>query len=266
MDLVETDDHFVLRADLPGLDEEDVKIEIEDATLTVSGERKAEHEAKGEGFYRVERATGTFSRSLTLPKGVDPEAVDRALRPRRARGPDPEARGAQAAPRSRSAARRARRHRGQRLVALRRRRRGRSRLVRPPCPSLQIHTRAIPARAPAPARCSSPTARSARPRSSRSRPRRWSRRSRPARSPRSATTWCSATRSTCSSTPGHELIARLGGLHRFMRWDRPIITDSGGFQVFSMGHGTVADEIKGRRRSRAAASARARSSRSRRRA
>jgi len=47
-------------------------------------------------------------------------------------------------------------------------------------------------------------------------------------------------------TPGHERIARLGGLHRFMRWDHPVITDSGGFQVFSMGHGTVADEIKGR--------------------
>jgi queuine tRNA-ribosyltransferase len=47
-------------------------------------------------------------------------------------------------------------------------------------------------------------------------------------------------------TPGHELIASLGGLHRFMGWDRPVITDSGGFQVFSMGHGTVADEIKGR--------------------
>lgn len=48
--------------------------------------------------------------------------------------------------------------------------------------------------------------------------------------------------------PGHELIARLGGLHEFMRWPRPVITDSGGFQVFSMGHGGVADEIKGRRR------------------
>jgi queuine tRNA-ribosyltransferase len=47
-------------------------------------------------------------------------------------------------------------------------------------------------------------------------------------------------------SPGHELIRRLGGLHRFMRWERPVITDSGGFQVFSMGHGTVADEIKGR--------------------
>jgi queuine tRNA-ribosyltransferase len=46
--------------------------------------------------------------------------------------------------------------------------------------------------------------------------------------------------------PGDERIAALGGLHQFMRWDKPIITDSGGFQVFSMGHGTVADEIKGR--------------------
>ncbi len=50
--------------------------------------------------------------------------------------------------------------------------------------------------------------------------------------------------------PGQELIRRLGGLHRFMDWDGPIVTDSGGFQVFSMGHGTVADEIKSRRESR----------------
>ncbi len=47
--------------------------------------------------------------------------------------------------------------------------------------------------------------------------------------------------------PGDELIAAAGGLHEFMRWEGPIITDSGGFQVFSMGHGNVADEIKGRR-------------------
>ena len=49
--------------------------------------------------------------------------------------------------------------------------------------------------------------------------------------------------------PGPELVAGFGGLHELMRWQRPIITDSGGFQVFSMGHGRVADEIKGRRRS-----------------
>jgi queuine tRNA-ribosyltransferase len=48
--------------------------------------------------------------------------------------------------------------------------------------------------------------------------------------------------------PGPELVRQQGGLHEFMRWDRAIITDSGGFQVFSMGHGGVADEIKGRGR------------------
>src|SRR3954452_213020 len=75
MDLVETDEHFVLRADLPGLTEGDVNIEVEDNVLTVSGERKAEHETTKEGYHRVERAFGSFSRSLTLPEGVDAEAV-----------------------------------------------------------------------------------------------------------------------------------------------------------------------------------------------
>ena len=75
MDLVETGDEFVLRADLPGLHESDVNIELEDSVLTISGERKAEHEERKEGFYRVERSSGSFSRSLTLPEGVDPDAV-----------------------------------------------------------------------------------------------------------------------------------------------------------------------------------------------
>lgn len=52
--------------------------------------------------------------------------------------------------------------------------------------------------------------------------------------------------------PGPELIEAQGGLNRFMRWPRPIVSDSGGFQVFSMGHGGVADEIKGRRHAGAA--------------
>ena len=75
MDLVETDDHFVLRADLPGMSEEDVTIEVEDRVLTISGERKAEHAEGKDGYHRVERAFGSFSRSLTLPEGVDAEAV-----------------------------------------------------------------------------------------------------------------------------------------------------------------------------------------------
>jgi HSP20 family protein len=75
MDLVETEDDFVLRADLPGLTEQDVNIELEDNVLTISGEREAEHEERKEGYYRVERSSGSFSRSLTLPEGVDPEGI-----------------------------------------------------------------------------------------------------------------------------------------------------------------------------------------------
>ena len=75
MDLVETDEHFVLKADLPGLSDEDVHIDVEDNVLTVSGERKSEHEDKREGYVRVERSYGSFRRSLTLPEGVDADAV-----------------------------------------------------------------------------------------------------------------------------------------------------------------------------------------------
>src|SRR3954468_717771 len=75
MDLVEAEDHFVLRADLPGLSEADVNIEVEERVLTISGERKAEHTENKDGYHRVERAFGSFSRSLTLPEGVDAEAV-----------------------------------------------------------------------------------------------------------------------------------------------------------------------------------------------
>lgn len=76
MDLVEADDHFVLKADLPGLSEQDVAIEVQDGTLTISGERKTEHSESQRGWYRVERSFGRFGRSLTLPDGVDPEAID----------------------------------------------------------------------------------------------------------------------------------------------------------------------------------------------
>ncbi|HWC26683.1 MAG TPA: Hsp20/alpha crystallin family protein [Solirubrobacteraceae bacterium] len=75
MDLVETDEHFVLKADLPGMTESDVNIEVENNVLTVSGERKTEHEEKHEGYYRLERAAGAFSRSLSLPEGIDADAV-----------------------------------------------------------------------------------------------------------------------------------------------------------------------------------------------
>jgi HSP20 family protein len=75
MDLVETADEFVLRADLPGLSEKDIAIELEGNVLTVSGERETEHEDDEGGYYRLERASGAFSRSLTLPEGVAPEGI-----------------------------------------------------------------------------------------------------------------------------------------------------------------------------------------------
>ncbi|HEX3977089.1 MAG TPA: Hsp20/alpha crystallin family protein [Solirubrobacteraceae bacterium] len=75
MDLVDTGEAFVLKADLPGLSESDVSIEVRDNVLSVSGERKSEHEDRKSGYYRVERSYGSFRRSLTLPEGVDPAAV-----------------------------------------------------------------------------------------------------------------------------------------------------------------------------------------------
>jgi HSP20 family protein len=75
IDLVETDEHFVLKVDLPGLEKDDVEIEVKDGLLTVSGERKAEHQESKDGYHRIERAYGSFSRSLTLPQGVDADQV-----------------------------------------------------------------------------------------------------------------------------------------------------------------------------------------------
>jgi HSP20 family protein len=75
MDLLETGDHYVLRADLPGVREDDVTVQLDDDVLTIAGQRAAEHDP-GQGYYRLERAFGAFSRSLTLPDGVDPDGVE----------------------------------------------------------------------------------------------------------------------------------------------------------------------------------------------
>jgi HSP20 family protein len=76
MDLVETEDHLVLRADLPGVDRDEIEIEVKDGVLTVAGERRAQHEEKREGFHRVERSFGRFSRALELPKGVEADNIE----------------------------------------------------------------------------------------------------------------------------------------------------------------------------------------------
>lgn len=76
VDLLEREDSLVLRADLPGLKEDEVQIEVRDNVLTISGERRAEFEDSEQGYYRIERAFGSFSRSLTLPNGVDADRID----------------------------------------------------------------------------------------------------------------------------------------------------------------------------------------------
>ena len=76
MDLVEADGAYVLRADLPGLRADDVRIEIEENVLTISGERWTQHERRSDGYYRFERASGAFARQLTLPAGVDGDGIE----------------------------------------------------------------------------------------------------------------------------------------------------------------------------------------------
>lgn len=76
MDVVERGDHYVLRADLPGVREEDISVELDANVLTLSGRREAEHDEEREGYYRVERITGEFTRSLTLPEGVDADRIE----------------------------------------------------------------------------------------------------------------------------------------------------------------------------------------------
>lgn len=75
LDVHEEDDSFVVRADLPGMSEEDVTIEVEDRVLRIAGKRENEHEDKGDGYHRIERSYGQFERMLTLPEGVDAEAI-----------------------------------------------------------------------------------------------------------------------------------------------------------------------------------------------
>jgi|SRR5450755_39966 HSP20 family protein len=75
MDLAEAENEYVLRLDLPGLSEQDVSVELDENVLTISGERTAQHEERKGGYYRVERGFGHFSRSLTLPEGIDPESI-----------------------------------------------------------------------------------------------------------------------------------------------------------------------------------------------
>ena len=71
IEVLQHEGDLTVRADLPGLTRDDVKVELTDEALTISGERKAEKEEKREGFYRSERSYGSFYRQIPVPKGVD---------------------------------------------------------------------------------------------------------------------------------------------------------------------------------------------------
>lgn len=76
VDVIETDGAIKLKADLAGMDPEDIQLEVQDNVLTVSGERKFEEEVKDDKYYRIERRYGSFSRSLALPQGVDADKIE----------------------------------------------------------------------------------------------------------------------------------------------------------------------------------------------
>jgi HSP20 family protein len=75
MDVVDRDNELLLRFDLPGVPKDQINVEVEDGTLVVSGERRSEQEERGDRFYRRERSVGTFTRSIPLPEGIDPEKI-----------------------------------------------------------------------------------------------------------------------------------------------------------------------------------------------
>jgi len=75
VDVYEDEHNITLKIEVPGIDEKDINVTIENNTLTVRGERRFEKDEKEENFHRVERMYGSFTRSFTLPNTVDPEQV-----------------------------------------------------------------------------------------------------------------------------------------------------------------------------------------------
>jgi HSP20 family protein len=80
VDIYETGDTLVLKAELPGVNPDDVEIRVEDNTLYLKGERKFEKEVKEQNYHRVERSYGTFARTFSLPNSIDADKVAAAYK------------------------------------------------------------------------------------------------------------------------------------------------------------------------------------------
>jgi len=79
MDVTESDKDYEVTAELPGLEEKDVQVNVADGVLTIRGEKKAEKEEKDKNYHLVERSYGSFSRALELPEGVNPDAIKASI-------------------------------------------------------------------------------------------------------------------------------------------------------------------------------------------
>lgn len=75
VDIFDTKDAFIIKAELPGIDKNDIKVDVDGRLLTLRGERKTETEDKGNTYYRREMYCGTFERTFTLPEAVDPALI-----------------------------------------------------------------------------------------------------------------------------------------------------------------------------------------------
>jgi HSP20 family protein len=75
VDVVENENELVLTADLPGINQEDIDVRVEDGTLTIKGKRDFAEEDKAKGYHRIERSYGSFVRCFSLPDSVDPEKI-----------------------------------------------------------------------------------------------------------------------------------------------------------------------------------------------
>ena len=75
VDIKEEDDRFLVLADIPGVDPEDIEVSMENGILSIKGERKSEHTEEKEGYKRIERSYGSFHRRFTLPESANPEGI-----------------------------------------------------------------------------------------------------------------------------------------------------------------------------------------------
>ena len=80
VDIYETENELVLKADVPDVDQKDIDVRVENQTLTISGERKFEQQDNAKGFHRIERSYGAFSRSFAVPNSFDTDKITATYR------------------------------------------------------------------------------------------------------------------------------------------------------------------------------------------